>query len=176
MPMYNLIEYNPDYSETTGSLWFYSIDEATNFNSIIANTDNVKIFMYKTKLLESTEADGDKGILRNVGTAVPLKYSSNFWRSREISLINCKAKLKLKWKMNSVLSAAGNNNDNNRDDNIIFHIEDTKLYVPVETLSVLETTKNYQNVWENDLKDQFIGMNIKQKERIKIQQMNIGIF
>ena len=38
--------------------------------------------------------------------------------------------------MNSVLSAAGNNNDNNRDDNIIFHIEDTKLYVPVETLSV----------------------------------------
>ena len=37
--------------------------------------------------------------------------------------------------MNSVLSAAGNNNDNNRDDNIIFNIKDTKLYVPVETLS-----------------------------------------
>ena len=34
--------------------------------------------------------------------------------------------------MNSVLSAAGNNN---RDDNIIFNIKDTKLYVPVETLS-----------------------------------------
>ena len=32
--------------------------------------------------------------------------------------------------MNSVLSAAGNNNDNNRDDNIIFNIKDTKLYVP----------------------------------------------
>ena len=96
MPMYNLIEYNPDYSETTGSLWFYYIDEATNFNSIIANTDNLKFFMHKTKLLENTEADGDKRILRNVGPAVPLKYSSNFWRSREISLINCKAKLKLK--------------------------------------------------------------------------------
>ena len=135
MPMYNLIEYNPDYSETTGSLWFYYIDEATNFNSIIANTDNLKFFMHKTKLLENTEADGDKRILRNVGPAVPLKYSSNFWRSREISLINCKPKLKLKWKMNSVLSAAGNNNDNNRDDNIIFNIKDTKLYVPVETLS-----------------------------------------
>ena len=27
-----------------------------------------------------------------------------------------------------------------------------------------------------DLKDQFIGMNKKQKKRIKIQQMNTGIF
>ena len=32
MPMYNLIEYSSNYSETTGSLWFYSKDEATNFN------------------------------------------------------------------------------------------------------------------------------------------------
>ena len=28
--MYNLIEYNSNYSETTGSLWFYLKDEATN--------------------------------------------------------------------------------------------------------------------------------------------------
>ena len=32
MPMYNLIGYSLNYSETTGSLWFYSKDEATNFN------------------------------------------------------------------------------------------------------------------------------------------------
>ena len=31
-PMYNLIEYSSNYSETTGSLWFYSKDEATNFD------------------------------------------------------------------------------------------------------------------------------------------------
>ena len=37
MPMYNLIEYSSNYSETTGSLWFYSKDEATNFNNYIAN-------------------------------------------------------------------------------------------------------------------------------------------
>ena len=34
MPMYNLIEYSSNYSETTGSLWFYSKDEATSFNKI----------------------------------------------------------------------------------------------------------------------------------------------
>ena len=35
-PMYNLIEYSSSYIETTGSLWFYSKDEATNFNGDIA--------------------------------------------------------------------------------------------------------------------------------------------
>ena len=39
-----------------------------------------------------------------------------------------------------------------------------------------ETIKNYQNVLAKDFKDQFIGMNIKQKVRIKIQQMNLNIF
>ena len=36
--------------------------------------------------------------------------------------------------------------------------------------------KNYQNFLVNDLKDQFVGMNIKEKERIKMQQMDIDIF
>ena len=35
-----MIEYSSDYSETTGSLWFYSKDEATNFNANIANDNN----------------------------------------------------------------------------------------------------------------------------------------
>ena len=43
-------------------------------------------------------------------------------------------------------------------------------------LSARDTIKNYQNFLANDLKDQFIGMSIKQKFRIKIQQMNIDIF
>ena len=30
MPMYNLVEYSSNYSETTGSLWFYSKDKATD--------------------------------------------------------------------------------------------------------------------------------------------------
>ena len=33
MSLHNLIEYALNYSETTGSLWFYSKDEATNFHA-----------------------------------------------------------------------------------------------------------------------------------------------
>ena len=38
--MYSLIEYSSNYSETTGSVWFYSKDEATKFNADIANDNN----------------------------------------------------------------------------------------------------------------------------------------
>ena len=44
MPMYNLIEYSPNYSETTESLWRYSKDEATNFNADIVNGNKFKSF------------------------------------------------------------------------------------------------------------------------------------
>ena len=36
MPLYNLLEYSSNYSNTTGSLWFYSKDEVTNFDADIA--------------------------------------------------------------------------------------------------------------------------------------------
>ena len=52
IPMHNLIEYSSNYSET--SLWFYSKDEAANFNDDIANTNNFKSFKYKAKLLRNT--------------------------------------------------------------------------------------------------------------------------
>ena len=94
IPMYTLIEYNSNHSETTGSLQFCSKDEATNLNANIENTDGFKFFKWKTKLLENTEADGENGILKNATIAVPLKYLSNFWRSFEIPLINCKVELK----------------------------------------------------------------------------------
>ena len=83
MPMYNLIEYSTDYSETTGSLWLYPKDEATNFDADIANNNNFKSFEYKVKLLETAVADGANGILRNATITVQLKYLSNFWRSPE---------------------------------------------------------------------------------------------
>ena len=89
--MYNLIEYSSNYSKTTESSLFYSKDEATDVNVNIANTNNFTFFMYKAKLLENTESDGANGILKNATTAVPLKYVSNFWRSLEMLLINCKA-------------------------------------------------------------------------------------
>ena len=64
MPMYNLIEYSSNYSETTGIFWLYSKDESTNFNADIANTNNFKFFMQKPKFLKNIEADGDNGIFK----------------------------------------------------------------------------------------------------------------
>ena len=57
MPMFNLIECSSNYSEMTSSLWFYSKDEATDFNKDIANTADFKSLKYKAKLLENTEAN-----------------------------------------------------------------------------------------------------------------------
>ena len=64
---------------------------------------------------------------------MPLEYLSNFWRLLEIPLINCKVELKLRWTKYCVLSVAGidNVNSNDEDNNNIFTIKDTKLYVPV---------------------------------------------
>ena len=90
-------------------------------------------------------------------------------------LINCKVELKLKGRKYCVLSAKGNDNDNaNANNNIFFTLTDSKLYVPVVTLSARDK-KNYQKLLAKDLKDQFIGMNIKQKIRIKTKQMNKDI-
>ena len=41
-----------------------------------------------------------------VKIAVPLKYLSNFWRSIEMPLINCKVELSWKWIENCVLTSA----------------------------------------------------------------------
>ena len=37
--MFILIEYSSNYYETTGSMWFYSKDEATNLNADITNNN-----------------------------------------------------------------------------------------------------------------------------------------
>ena len=55
--MYNLKEYSSSYSEKKESLWFYSKDEANNFNADIDDNNNFKSFEYNAKLLGNTEAD-----------------------------------------------------------------------------------------------------------------------
>ena len=177
MPKYKLIEYRSIYSKTTGSLRFYSKDEAIDFNADTFDDNNFKSFKYKAKSLGNTvaqAADAANGILKNAAIAVPLKCLSNFWKSLEMPLINCKVELKFKWSNYCVFSAAGNDNADGNIDNVVFTIKDTKSYVSIVTLLVRDN-KNYQKILAKDLKDQFIGMNIKQKVRIKIQQINIDI-
>ena len=65
--------------------------------------------------------------------AVPLKHLSDFWRSLEVSLINCKVKLSLTWHKNCILSSV--------TDDSTFAIADTKLYVPIVTLKTEDNTK-----------------------------------
>ena len=50
-------------------------------------------------------------------------------------LTDCKIELKLKWTKSCVLSATGSDNDNAASNNIFLTIKDTKLYIPVVTLS-----------------------------------------
>ena len=153
--MYNLIEYSPNYSDGTERLWFFSKDEATNFNNDIANEDNFKSFKYKAKLFGNAKAANANRVLKNAAIAEPLKCLSNFWSLQKMPLINCKVELKLKWTKYCVLPAAGNESNINKDanaNNIIFTIKDTKLYVLVVTLSARDN-QNHQNLLAKDLKE-----------------------
>ena len=57
MPMYNLIEYSDNYSDSSGSLWNFERDEIIN-NANVTNNDNAPLFKYKENLIGNTVADG----------------------------------------------------------------------------------------------------------------------
>ena len=129
--MYNLIEYSDNYSDTSGSLWQFKRDEI--IGNINLTNNNSSSFKYKSNLIGNTDADGANRKKEGVKIVVPLKYLSNFWRSLEISLINCKDELSLEWYENWVLS--------NVYANSTFKITDANLYVPVVTLSTENNAK-----------------------------------
>ena len=131
MPMYNLIEYSDNYSDSSGSLWSFKRDEVID-NEDVTNDNNAPSFKYKESLVADNKADGTKN---GVEIAVPLKYLSNFWRSLETPLINCKVELSLKWIQNCVLTTSANANK------ATFKIPNAKVYVLVVTLSTEDNAK-----------------------------------
>ena len=136
MPMYNLIEHSDNYSDTWGSLWQFKRDEQPiNNNGAFINITaaNSSSFLYKSNLIGDTDADGTNRKKEGVKIVVPLKYLSNFWRSLEMPLINCKVKFSLKWYEKCILSTSGTA--------ATFKITDTKLHVPVLTLKTEDNTK-----------------------------------
>ena len=141
MPMYNLIEYSDNYAKTTGSLWQYckDIPARDNNNEIeeFSAGNTTDSFNFKAKTTGQTGNNGTK----DVEIIVPLKYLSNFWRTLEMPLINCEVNLILTWSSTCVLIAA-----NIPNQNATFAITDTKLYVPVVTLSTQENTKFLQQL------------------------------
>ena len=128
MPMYNLIEYSDNYSDTSGSSWQFKRDEIEGDVNLTVNAhyipNNSSSFKYKSSFI--TNRNGVK-------IAVPLEFLSNFWRSIEMPLINCKVELSLISHENCILSSAGTA--------ATFAITDTKLYVPVVTLKTEDNAK-----------------------------------
>ena len=141
MPMYNLMEYSGNYSKTSVSLWQYCKDiPAVDNNNVIVNfTDNnlTDSLNFKVKMAGQTEYNGTK----NVKIMVPLKYLSNFWRTLEMSLTSCEVNLILTWSSNCVIVSTNVSNQN-----ATFAIADTKLYVPVVTLSTQDNAKLLQKL------------------------------
>ena len=72
----------------------------------------------------------------NFAIIIPLKFSSNFWRTLEMPLINCKVNLILTWSENYVIVYA-----DVASQDALFTINETKLYVPVITLSAQDNAK-----------------------------------
>ena len=141
MPMYNLIEYSDYYAKTTGSLWQYckDIPARNDNNEVVVFTRNnlIDSFNFKVKFAGQTGNNGTK----DVEIMVPLKYLSNFWRTLEMPLINYEVNLILIWSSTCVLAAVGDANQA-----ATFAITNTKLYVPVVTLSTQENTKFLQQL------------------------------
>ena len=104
MLMYNLIEYSDNYSKKSGSLWEYcKYIPAVNTNGDILDFNGANVtysFNFKTKIIGQADDDGE---INNVEIMVPLKYLSNFWRTLEMTLINCEINLILTWSANCVI-------------------------------------------------------------------------
>ena len=164
MPMYNLIEYSDNYQDSSATLYQYKRDEPPEDDAVADLTaDNSGSFKYKIKLLGNvTEvARNAAGVRRlNVKVVVPLKYLSNFFRSLEMPLINCKIRLNLTWKKECVLSTGAGE--------AVFIINDTKLYVPVVTLSkqdnkyfIEQQNKGFQrSIYWNEYKTKEINVTV----------------
>ena len=129
MPMYNLIEYNDNYAKTSGSLRQYYRDEP---NVNLADSESFKSKIKITGKTPNNRNEKDAEIM------VPLKYLSNFWRTLEMPLINCEFNLILTWSSNCVIT--------NSTGAGTFEINNTKLYVPIVTLSTQDNSKLLQQL------------------------------
>ena len=95
--------------------------------------NNSQSFKYKAAFLGKTadSVNNTNSSVYESKIVVPLKYLSNFGRSLEMPLINCKVYLELNWIEDCILSSAG--------DTAKFAITDAKLHVPIVTLSTKDS-------------------------------------
>ena len=99
MPMYNLIEYSDNYQDSSATLYQYKQDEPPEDDTVADLTaDTSSSFKYKVSLLGNPVVVNNIARI-NVKVVVPLKYLSNFFRSLEMPLINCKIKFNMEKRM-----------------------------------------------------------------------------
>ena len=153
-----LIEYSDNYQDSSATLYQYKRDEPPVNLANNLEVNNSNSFKYKVNLLGNPVVANNIARL-NVKIVVPLKYLSNFFRSLEMSLINCKVKLNLTWKKECVLS--------NDTVPVVFIINDTELYVPVVTLSK-EDNKDFIHQQNKDFQRSIYLNEYKTKEQMKI--------
>ena len=164
MPMYNLIEYSDNYQDSSATLYQYKRDEppADIANNLTIN--NSSSFKYKVDLLGNPVVVNNVARL-NVKIVVLLKYLSNFFRSLEMPLINCKIKLNLTWKKECVLSTDSDAVAPNLANNPVF-IQNYMFQLLLCQKKIIKILLNNKIKVFNDL---FIGTNIKQKRKKKMR-------
>ena len=107
-----------------------------------------KSFDYKTRITGRLEGNNTE---KEIEIVVSLKHLSNFWKILDIPLINCEINLILAWPENCVITSKATRDSDpdsdpavaavNNPANATFKITDTKLYVPVVTLSTEDDNK-----------------------------------
>ena len=76
----NLSEYSDNYSKRSGCLWKYYLNEP---NDTLTDSES---FKSKVKITGNAPNIGNT---KDVKIVVPLKYFRNFWRTLEMTFINC---------------------------------------------------------------------------------------
>ena len=92
-----------------------------------------------------------------------------------MQLINCKVELKLKWTKYCLLAVATADNADAKSNNIIFTIQDTKLYVLVTTLSAKDNQKRSKVLSKGFERSVYWNEYKTKRERIKTWQVNKDI-
>ena len=140
--MYKLIEYSDNYSKTCGSLWQYCEDIAVvnNGGNIVEfnGANATDSFNVKAKITGQTD---NNGRIDNFEIMFQSKYLNNFWRPLVMSLINWEINIFLTWSANCVIIYTDVANQNTT-----FAIIETKLHVPVATLSTQDNAKLWRQL------------------------------
>ena len=170
MPIYNLLEYSENYSMRSRSLWKYFSDEvndaatendATNNEKNNNKTTRIKSIEYKTKLIGSVPTENSRLYPDFV---VPLTYLRNFRKFLALLLINCEVELDLSWSKECIISEISTAPEVGRDNPVnarltigtTFLVNNTKLYVPVVTLSINDNIKFFENIKQSFEKNNFL--------------------